>query len=90
MNLLDFSREPVRQQDHMAAIVIGVISAVIYAVVLNDVRISFLRSALAGFWTACAFYCYCFAANVRYQGVQSIPITIAGLIAGGLVLHFTL
>ncbi|KZN20729.1 MULTISPECIES: hypothetical protein [Pseudomonas] len=90
MNLLDFSREPVRQQDHMAAIVIGVISAVIYAVVLNDGQISILRSALAGFWTACAFYCYCFAANVRYQGVQSIPITIVGLIAGGLVLHFTL
>jgi hypothetical protein len=90
MNILDFSREPLRQQDHMAAVVIGLISAVLYAVVLNHGQIGYLRSGLAGFWTACAFYCYCFAANVRYQGVQSIPVTIAGIIAGGLVLHFTL
>lgn len=90
MNLLDFSREPLRQQDHSAAIIIGVMSAIIYAVVINDGRINYLRAALAGFWTACAFYSYCFAAKVRYRDMQSIPITILGIIVGALILYASL
>jgi hypothetical protein len=89
MNLLDFTREPITPQDHIAAVVIGVISAVIYAFVINE-RSGILRSALAGFWVSCAFYSYSFAAGVRYRQVQSIPITVAGVIIGALILKFCL
>jgi len=90
MNLLDFSREPITSRHHIAAAVIGIVSAIVYALVVNDGRFSFLKSALAGFWTACAYYSYAFAANVRYRELQSVPVTFVGIIVGALILIYGL
>lgn len=90
MNLLDFTREPITQRHHAAAIVIGIVSAVLFAFVVNDGDLDLLKSALAGFWTAGAYYSYAFAANVRYREIQSVPITVAGVIVGGLILYLGL
>ena len=90
MNLLDFSREPITNRHHIAALIVGIVSAILYVLVVNDGRLNILKIGLAGFWTACAYYSYAFTANVRYREVQSVPVTCLGILIGGLILFFGL